>query len=205
MARIIDNLDPWADVWEKTGAAIGTGLMTGWEEGKKQKEIEDLGLDFTTPESTIDSMRKLGGYYLNKNQTEDGINMLTKALTAQAALAKDTTVKPKDIPTMPEAESTRISEQLDKKFDFNEGFFGWFDLGQDVSPDWEGYDRDGMTSWVFSYAQKFNTDPQSVINAIAKGGLKPSDIGGTGGTMQQPSGGSALMGTAPPVPSMFKR
>jgi hypothetical protein len=203
MARIIDNLDPWANVWEDVGKSFGSGLMTGWEKGKQQKEMEELGLDFSTPESTIDSMRKLGGYYLDKGQTEDGINMLSKALAAQATLAKGATVPTKDIPTMPEAESTRISEQLDKKFDFGEGIFGIFDLGQDVSEDWEGYDRAGMTSWVFSYAQKFNTDPQSVINNIAKGNLKPADIGGT---MQQPSGGgSALTGTAPPVPSIFKR
>jgi hypothetical protein len=69
MARIIDNLDPWANVWEDVGKSFGSGLMTGWEKGKQQKEMEELGLDFSTPESTIDSMRKLGGYYLDKGQT----------------------------------------------------------------------------------------------------------------------------------------
>jgi len=201
MARVIPNLDPWADVWEKTGAAIGTGLMTGWEKGKQQKEMEELGLDFSTPESTIDSMRKLGGYYLDKGQTEDGINMLSKALAAQATFARGTApAKERDVQPLGEKQRESIESMIDKEFQT-----GWFDFMDAEIPG--GFDKAGLADVIHYYSQsgQVQKSPAQVIKELKEGTLSINDLLKSG-TMQQPSGGgSALTGTAPPVPSIFKR
>ena len=192
--NIIPNLDPWANVWENVGKEFGSGLMTGYKKAEINKELE--GLDWNDPQSfykVADVFRRQGDYDSFYKWATAGSDLETNILKALGT-AQD---KPKDIPQPTEASTTRIQDQLDKKFDFGEGFFGLFDLGQDVPSGWEGYDRVGMADWVFGYAQKFNIDPQTVINKIAKSELKPADIG-TGYTA--PTGGAALTSPAPPAP-----
>jgi len=193
--NIIPSLDPWADVWEKTGTAIGEGLMTGYKKAEINKELE--GLDWNDPQSfykVADVFRQQGDYDSFYKWATAGSNLETNLAKALASAGGKT----RDIPQPTDVSLTRIQEQLDKKFDFGEGLWGVFDLGQDVSSAWEGYDRVGMSDWVFGYSQKFDIDPQTVINKIAKGELKPEDIG-TGYTA--PTGGTALTSPVPPAPS----
>ena len=200
MARIIDNLDPWANVWEDVGKNLGTGLMTGWEKGKQQKEMEDLGLDFTTPESTIDSMRKLGGYYLDKGQTEDGINMLSKALAAQAAFTKSTApAKERDVQPLGEKQRESIEGMIDNEFKT-----GWFDFWDAEIPG--GFDKSGLADVIHYYSQsgQVQKSPAQIIKELKEGTISINDLLKSSGTMQQPSGGSALMGTAPPKPNFSR-
>jgi len=189
--NIIPSLDPWADVWEKTGTAIGEGLMTGYKKGKRQKEFEELGLDFSTAESTIDSMRKYGSYLLENDRTEEGISMLSKAMTAASGLTGKAPTRP---PQATEGTREAIGGYVDEYFDTSV-----FDFMDPNLP--EGYNKEAVIDLIYTYTQMNpGASAAEVTKQLAEGKLNLSALtSGTSGLMQQ--GGTALTRPAPPAPT----
>jgi len=121
--QVIENLDPWANVWEDVGQKLGEGLMTGYKQGKLAEEME--GMDLNNPESIFNLSNKflqMGDYDLARKFYELGVTQQYYTGKNLADLFKGQ--KGSDIGQMSDTTRTSIKNQLKSAFqttwDFNE-------------------------------------------------------------------------------------
>lgn len=161
MARIIDNLDPWANVWEDVGKNLGAGLMDGWKKGKLKEELGDL--DFSNPSSMYEVSRKFlemgdwgraADFYKLGSELEYNLGRVA-AERAKAA-------KGSDIGQMTEATRKSIEGQVKDAFKSS----GWLpDIGDPENLP-EGYTLDSMVEQIFAVSQKYNISIPDAIKAF---------------------------------------